>query len=283
MPVEKDSTKRILVPTDFTNVVDYALDHAVKLANTMGAEVHLLHLVPDMDEQEVMQRRLDAEVARAKAINANVPLKTMLRKGNVYDGIGDAAQEVGAELIIMGTHGMRGMQFITGSRALRVVTNSHVPFIVVQERGLRTGGYRNIMVPLDLKRETRQKVGMAAAMAAYFNGTVHVIVPKESDEFLHKQLQDNLLFAKKYFSERNINMEATVADADSNGFVKAVMEHAVKVDADLIAVMNMVGTNIFGALGLPYEEAIITNKAMIPVMMLNPANNTSGTSGWSFQ
>ena len=283
MPIEKDKTKRILVPTDFTNVVDYALDHAVKLAHTMGAEVYLLHLVPDMDEQEVMQRRLDAEVARAQAISANVPLKTMLRKGNVYDGIGDAAKEVGAELIIMGTHGMRGMQFITGSRALRAITNSDVPFIVVQERGLRTGGYRNIMVPLDLKRETRQKVGMAAAMAAYFNGTVHVIVPKESDEFLHKQLQDNLLFAKKYFSERNINMEATVADADSNGFVKAVMEHAVKVDADLIAVMNMVGTNIFGALGLPYEEGIITNKAMIPVMMLNPANNTSGTSGWTFQ
>ncbi|MEO7082395.1 MAG: universal stress protein [Flavobacteriales bacterium] len=283
MSSEKQSTKRILVPTDFTKVVDYALDHAVKLANTMGAEVYLLHLVPDMDDQEVMQRRLDGEKARAKAINATVPLKTMLRKGNVYDGIGDAAKEIGAELIIMGTHGMRGMQFITGSRALRVVTNSAVPFIVVQERGLKADGYRDIVVPMDLQRETRQTLGMVAAMATYFKGTAHVIVPKESDAFLHKQLQDNLIYAKRYFEERKISMQATVAEASSNGFVKAVLQHAEQIDADLIAVMNMVGSNIFGALGAPYEEDIITNKAMIPVLMLNPANNTSGTSGWTFQ
>ncbi len=283
MTVEKGTTKRILVPTDFTNVVDYALDHAMKLANTMGAEVHLLHLAADMDEQEVMQRRLDAEQGRAKAINANVTLKTMLRKGKVYEGIGDAAKEIGAELIIMGTHGMRGMQFITGSRALRVITNSAVPFIVVQERGLKADGYRDILVPMDLQRETRQTLGMVAAMAAYFKGTAHVIVPKESDEFLHKQLQDNIVYAQRYFEERKISMQATVAEASSNGFVKAVLEHAERIDADLIAVMNMVGSNIFGALGAPYEEDIITNKAMIPVMLVNPANNTSGTGGWSFQ
>ncbi len=283
MSVEKKDIKRILVPTDFTKVVDYAMDHAVKLAHTIGAEVHLLHLVQDMEEQEVMQRRLEAEIVRAKAINATVPLKAMLRKGKVYEGIGDAAKEIGAEMIIMGTHGMRGMQFITGSRALRVITNSAVPFIVVQERGLKADGYRDIVVPMDLQRETRQSLGMVAAMATYFHGTAHVIVPKESDEFLHKQLQDNILYAQKYFEERKISMQATVSEASSNGFVKAVLEYADQIDADLIAVMNMVGSNIFGALGAPYEEDIITNKAMIPVMLVNPANNTAGTEGWTFQ
>ncbi|MBZ0207988.1 MAG: universal stress protein [Flavobacteriales bacterium] len=279
----KNTANRILVPTDFTSVVDYAMDHAMKLANTMGAEVHLLHLVPDMDEQEVMQRRLATEQERGRAIKATVPLKTMLRKGKVYEGIGDAAKEIGAELIIMGTHGMRGMQFITGSRALRVIGNSDVPFIVVQERGLKADGYRDIVVPMDLQLETRQKLGLVAGMAAYFKGKAHVIVPKETDEFLHHQLQDNISFAEKFFGERGIAMEATVADTGSGGFVKAVLDHSKKVDADLIAVMNMTGANIFGTLGVPYEEEILTNEAMIPVMLLNPTNNTSGVSGWTFQ
>mgnify|MGYP002074657807 CR=1 FL=1 len=276
-------TKKLLVPTDFTSVVDYAMDHAMKLARTMGAEVWLLHMVPDLDEEDVVLRRLQTEQERAKAIDANVPVLTMVRKGKLYAGIGDAAQEIGAELIIMGTHGMRGMQFITGSRALRVVTSSSVPFIVVQERGLRTEGYRHIVVPMDLQRETRQNVGLVARLASYFKGTAHVIIPRESDEFLHHQLQDNILFAKKYFEERNIPMEAMVADTGSNGFVLAVLDYAKKIDADLIAVMNMAGTNIFGTLGVPYEEDMITNKAMIPVMMLNPVNNTAGTTGWTFQ
>lgn len=276
-------TRKLLVPTDFTKVVDYAMDHAMKLARTQGAEVHLLHMITDTDEQEVTQRRLSAEVERAKAIDSSVPVKTIIREGRVYAGIGAAAEEIGADLIIMGTHGMRGMQFITGSRALRVITNSKIPFIVVQERGLKANGYHDIVVPMDLQRETRQKLGLVADMAAYFKSKVHVMVPNETDDFLHHQLNDNIAFAKKYFGERNIAMEAVVTDSGSGGFLDAVLAYSQKVDADLIAVMNMVGSNIFGALGVPYEEKIITNTAMIPVMLVNPANNTAGTAGWTFQ
>lgn len=278
----KKRTKRILVPTDFTRVVDYAMDHAVKLAKVIGAEVHLLHMVQHMDEQDVVERRMEAEKERCRAINAKVPIHTLVRKGRVYTGIGKAADEIGAELIIMGTHGMRGMQFITGSRALRTVLNSRVPFIVVQERGMRAGGYRDIVVPMDLQRETRQSVTLVAGMASYFNSRVHVIVPRESDKLLRRTLQDNIVFAKKYFEGRGIAMEATEA-VRGKGFVKAVLDHAKAIDADLIAVMNMVGTNIFGALGVPYEEDIITNKASIPVMMLNPVKDTTGAGGWTFQ
>ena len=282
-PTKSGGTKTLLVPTDFTKVVDYAIEHAVKLAHAIGAEVCLLHMITDPDEEEVAERRLQSEMGRAKAMDGSIGVSTMVRKGRVYAGIGTAAEEIGAELIIMGTHGMRGMQFITGSRALRVITSSNVPFIVVQERGPRSNGYHDIVVPLDLQRETRQAIGLVAGMAAYFNGKAHVIIPKETDEFLHHKLQDNIAFAEKYFGDRGIAMEATVADVGSAGFVDAVLDHAKKVDADLIAVMNMVGTNIFGALGVPYEEKVITNTEMIPVMLLNPANNTAGTTGWTFQ
>ncbi|MGZ7238488.1 universal stress protein, partial [Streptococcus pyogenes] len=61
---DKKQAKRILVPTDFTKVVDYAMDHAVKLAKVIGAEVHLLHMVQHMDEQDAMERRMQAEKER---------------------------------------------------------------------------------------------------------------------------------------------------------------------------------------------------------------------------
>ena len=137
---KSSSVKRILVPTDFTNVVDYAMDHAMKLAHTMGAEVYLLHLVPDMDEQEVMQRRLSAEKERGRAINTTVPLKTMLRKGKVYEGIGDAARRLAPSRSSWVPMAARYAP-LPGA-ALRVITKSDVPFIVVQERGLKVDGYR---------------------------------------------------------------------------------------------------------------------------------------------
>jgi len=64
--------------------------------------------------------------------------------------------------------------------------------------------------------------------------------------------------------------------------VKAVVKHAIKVDADLITIMNLAQGNIFGVLGVPYEQEIITNEAQIPVMCMNPRVNTGG-GGWTFQ
>jgi nucleotide-binding universal stress UspA family protein len=209
-------------------------------------------------------------------------VEPLVRVGSVYEEIGNSASEIGAELIVMGTHGMRGMQFITGSRALRVITNGNVPFIVVQERNIGPDGYSNIVVPLDLQRETRQKVSLVADMARYFDSKVHVFTPREDDEFLHKQLENNIRFAKQYFGERGVHLEATIADVDSGKFVNALIEHSKRMDADLIAIMNLAKGNIFGVLGVPYEQEVITNEAQIPVMLMNPRESSAG-SGWSFQ
>ncbi|MBS1582660.1 MAG: universal stress protein [Bacteroidetes bacterium] len=275
-------TKRILVPTDFTKVADCAMNHAARLAERMNADVHLLHIVDKASEVEEARTKLKMEVERAKRWSARVKVHPLVRVGSVYEDIGTAASEVGASLIIMGTHGMRGMQFITGSRALRVITNSTVPFVVVQERNIKEAGYRDIVVPLDLQKETRQKVALVADMAKYFNSKVHVITPRESDEFLHNQLENHIRFAKQYFGERGIELEATIADADAGNFVDAVIRYAMKIDADLLAIMNLAQGNIFGVLGVPYEQEIITNEAMIPVMLMNPRETGTG-GGWTFQ
>lgn len=276
-------TNKILVPTDFTKVADNAIGHAMRLAKHAGAEVYLLHVVAKQDEVDETRRKLELEQERARAMEQGVAVHKLVRVGSIFDDIGDAAAEIDADLIVMGTHGMRGMQFITGSRALRVITSSNTPFIVVQERPIKEGGYDSIVVPLDLHKETRQKLTVVADMARTFNSKVHLIVPKEDDEFLHKQLQNHIKFANQYLDERGIAHDAVIAEEDSDDFVKAVVKHAVAVDADLIAIMNLAQGNIFGVLGVPYEQEIITNEAQIPVMCVNPRETSTGAGGWSFQ
>ena len=273
---------KILVPTDFTRVADNAIGHAMVLAKHIGGEVFLLHVVPKQNEVDEARRKLDMETGRAKALDASVPVHKLVRVGSIFDDIGDAAAEIDATLIVMGTHGMRGMQFITGSNALRVITSSNVPFIVVQERPIKADGYNSIVVPLDLHKETRQKLTAVADMAKYFKSKVHLITPSENDEFLHKQLVNHIKFANQYLDERGIEHDATIADEDSGDFVKAVVKHAIAVDADVLAIMNLAQGNIFGLMGVPYEQEVITNQAQIPVMCMNPRETGTG-GGWSFQ
>lgn len=276
------TTSKILVPTDFTKVADCAMNHAMTVAARTGASVYLLHVVDKQALADEARKKLDLEVGRARKWNDKVTVTPLVRIGSIFEDIGDAAAEVGAGLIIMGTHGMRGMQFITGSRALRVITSSNVPFVVVQERMIKDAGYRNIVVPLDLHKETRQKLTIVAEMAKTFGSKVHLITPREDDEFLHKQLLNHIKFADQYLNERGIEHVATIAKEDSGDFVKAVVKHAVEIDADLLAIMNLTEGNIFGVLGVPYEQEIIANEAQIPVMCMNPIETGVG-GGWTMQ
>lgn len=260
--------KKILVPTDFTKVGDTAIDHAVLMAKQIKGTIYILHIVDDKKLLSEAKLKLQ-EIAEDVKIKYKVDVKTVVRIGSIFEDIDSVANEIDAVLIIMGTHGLRGMQFITGSRALKIVTDSSVPFIIVQEKGIRDHGYADIVVPLDLHKETKQKLGIVADMAAYFHSKVHLIIPDESDEHFRKQLERNINYGKQFLAERGIECTATVAEGSGN-FVKQVIKHATIIDADLITIMNLYENSLMGMLGGSYEQQMITNEPQIPVMVVNP-------------
>ena len=141
--------KKFIVPFDFTEVAESAIEHAMITAQAVGADVHLLHVVTKKDDIKSAKEKLDkaANKAQADTLSHGVEIVNHVRVGNIFDDIGDFALEIGAELIFMGTHGAHGWQHITGSYALKVVTNSPTPFIIVQERRINLSGYDDIVVP----------------------------------------------------------------------------------------------------------------------------------------
>ncbi|MBI3136624.1 MAG: universal stress protein [Bacteroidetes bacterium] len=264
--------KKLLVPYDFTEVADSAIEHALVTAKAVEAEVHVLHVVSKKDSIKDAKEKLDAATAKLSAASRakGIVIVGHVRVGNIFDDIADFSLEIGAELIFMGTHGAHGWQHITGSHALKVVTNSPTPFVIVQESKIDDNGYNDIVVPLDLEKETKQKLTLVANMAKYFNSRVHVIIPDESDEYLKHTIRANIVFANKYFGDRGIQCTTTLAP--SSGFEKEVVKHAVKIGADLIAIMNTQKNQLLGSLGANHEQYIITNDAKIPALILNPIN-----------
>src|SRR5438094_4446029 len=108
--------KHILVPTDLSEAAEQALDYACELANTLGAQNHLLNVIgiPAMGVPELgvaltstvidsliedNQRSLDALAAshRSRCQIGQVLLKT----GDARDSINETAKELGADLIVM--------------------------------------------------------------------------------------------------------------------------------------------------------------------------------------
>lgn len=258
--------KTFIVPHDFTEVADNALEHAIATAKPLQAVVYVLHVVPKEKHIKEAEQKL-AEIISTHTAEG-LELIPSVRVGSIFEDIGEFAAEHHAELIFMGTHGAHGWQHITGSYALKVITSSSVPFIIVQEKGVKPTGYDDIVVPMDLHKETKQKLAIVANLATYFNSRVHVITPDESDEFLRHQVLANISFANKFFADRGIDVTTTLAP--SSGFDKEVVKHAISLDADLIAIMNLNRSNFFGSITANYEQYIITNDAKIPALVVNP-------------
>jgi len=199
-----------------------------------------------------------------------------IRVGNIFDDIGDAAKEAKARLILMGTHGKKGIQHVIGSYALKVITNSSVPFIVVQADS-DIAQFKNIILPLDLSKETKQKLRLAVDVAKYFHSMIHLIIPRIGDEFLQNQVVRNLTYAKKHLRENKVSFSANIADS-GGAFANKVIDFAKEKEADLITILNHQEFNLFGDSD---EQKMLTNKHQIPVMCMNP-NDINKVTGSFF-
>jgi len=262
------SSQPILVPTDFTEVAHTAINHAVELAKTTKTSVVILHVVKEQEDVNSITEKLEEEVQLANKTSNDVEVTSLIKVGNIFDDIGDAANEVNASLIVMGTHGASGWQKLTGSKALKVITNSSVPFIVVQKEVMKESGYDSIITPLDLHNETKQKLEIVADIAQYFDSEVHIVTPKETDKFLMHKLNGNIAWAKKYLTQKGVNNTAHIVPKKGD-FVAQMLDIAKEVDADLISIMNLQKNSLIGMLS-NYEQDIITNKDQIPVLCINP-------------
>jgi nucleotide-binding universal stress UspA family protein len=143
--------KKILVPTDFSGHAGHAADLAVDLARKVGGEICFLHvydyptyvlpdgaLLPAADVVSNMMADMQErfQVLTAKHADSGVPMSTQSRQGVPLTEIVRFAQEWGADLIVMGTHGRTGIQhFLIGSTAEKVVRKAPCPVLTVRPPG----------------------------------------------------------------------------------------------------------------------------------------------------
>ena len=139
------SITNILVPTDFSEHADRALSAAASLARVFGAKLHVVHVAPLVpyfgppfasgqafasDLMEVSRKSFDAYMG--KLHERGVEAAGTLADGIAYVEINRVAKDIGADLIVMGTHGRTGVDhLLLGSVAERIVRTSPVPVMVV--------------------------------------------------------------------------------------------------------------------------------------------------------
>jgi nucleotide-binding universal stress UspA family protein len=141
-------SKTILVPIDFSDTSDAALDYAIDLAKRLDSRIVLMHAFeiplvgfPDgvlAATAEIASRILAAsqkalDTAMEKRKDCGVQITAMLKQADPREAIVSTAATLDAELVVMGTHGRRGLAHaLIGSVAENVVRTSTVPVLTVR-------------------------------------------------------------------------------------------------------------------------------------------------------
>lgn len=139
--------KLILVPTDFGEPSEAALDAALEYARAFGAAVVVMHAFeipvigyPDgamIGMADITVRLLEGaktglERQLKNRASSGVVMRSIVKEGDPYRMINETAEELGADLITMGTHGRRGLsRALIGSVVEKVVRTSKVPVLTV--------------------------------------------------------------------------------------------------------------------------------------------------------
>lgn len=280
-----NTPNRIVVPVDFGEQSMIALHQACRLAKMINAELTLLYVAevhgifrsnPLQDEElkKEINAKLD-ELIEATEKNEGVKADKVVAHGSVYEKVSEVAEMLNARFIVMGTNGgsTGGVRrrFI-GSNALRVVRESTVPVITIKGKHHRDG-CKNIVVPLDLTKETREKVAKAIEFAKMYGADIRIVsVLFTTDEFIVNRLTRQLSQVKGFIEKAGVRCTAEIIKGikGEESLGQIIIDYSNKVEGDLLLIMTQQETEMTDLfVGSAAQEII--NKSDVPVLSIVPS------------
>ena len=290
-------TSKILIPIDFSNQSMYALNQACSLAQTKNSKVYILSVIEEQnkisslfldDQTDILQNKVKSklnQICEEIQSKYKIDIEVMVSKGKVYNQIIDVSKMISTDLIVMGTTGSpkEGFKRFIGSNAERVVRLAQCPVITIKGQNLRNG-CQNIILPLDLEKETREKTTYAIEYARYWDATIRLVSVLLDDNQHNKNvLIKNINQAERFIKDAGVSCSAELVSGDKKVTLgDFVFNYAKENDGDLIMIMTK-KEELSLSQNISVTARYIINNSEIPVMSIRPKKqNYANRSSISF-
>ena len=290
--------RAIIVPIDFSKISHNALMHAADHAEIFGNDIVMVHVLEESylsglfggssSRSELIRMGIDLKMNELKsevlAKHPSLKIDSLIHEGKIYKALVDISEKMTCDSIIMGTKGAEGIEQIIGSTASRVMSYANVPVIIVNEFP-KKGRYEKLVLPIDLTKESKQKVTWAIHIAKKYNAEVHIISEVEDDEFLQNKIRATIYQVKNILEQNGV--KAIVFELDEERFPGHLgvdtLKYADEINADLILIMTHqekgFSEYIFGS----EAQQIVNRVSRVPVMCIHPKETVFkyiGTDGF---
>ena len=272
--------KKIIVPIDFSEHSEYALEAAAIIAQKHDAELLALHMLEISDailthntgEQQskaffllkLAEKRFDQFLE--KDYLKGLKVSPIVKHFKVFSEVNDVAEEQNADLIVMGSHGASGVkEFFVGSNTEKVVRHSEIPVLVIKHNPILMD-FENVVFACDFSEESVKAYNDAKEVFEVMGSKIHLVyvnlpnIGFRSTAEMEKRVAE---FMKK--SDGNLDKMNEVAYVSDYSVEQGIISYANVIGADLIAIAT------HGRTGLAhfFEGSIsedLANHSTLPVM-----------------
>ena len=244
--------KTILVPIDFSDYSEYALEVAAKIAKRHDSSIVALHMMglsqavlTKDDSQEVFEAMYYMKLADKRFQDfldrdylEGINVQTTVQNYKLFHEIDSVAQEFNADLIVMGSHGSSGLREVfVGSNTEKVVRNSEIPVLVIKNR-MGDEPMNKVVFANDFDKNNVKSFLKARNLFSALDVEMQMVyVNTPGDGFRSTQEMEEKVV--EFFIEANVNGEFDVNDVkyySAYSIEEGIFTYSNKVDADLIAI-----------------------------------------------
>lgn len=257
-------TSYYIVPIDFSAVTINALITACDFLKNEDATILALHIVSKKSDKIAAKQKME-EVLNHLPAALRPMVESRILVGDLFSDIGKAAEVLGAKMILMGTHGARGMQKIFGSNALKLVGSTSTPFIILQDEA-KLEKLNTIVMPFNYEKESIQVINYVAYLGKKFNSTIHLLSSHEEDQWLKGKIFSNQTVVRNILETNDLSYEMVNLPKAKN-LVNEVVDYAKKVNADIVAA-SFFSDALIQSMN-PFIQGLIENESNIPFLTVN--------------
>ena len=276
------TTSKILVPIGFSEQSIVALGQAFNLAKIKNSDVVLLSVIEGQsmiqslfldDKSDELKAKVKSkleDIASVYSSKYSVDTDIMVAKGRVYEEVNKVADMISADLIVMGTNGVNSKSKFIGSNAEKVVRLSKCPVITIKGKYHRDG-CENIILPLDLEKQTKEKVTYALEYARYWDATIRIVsvVLRDNNEVRAKLIK-NIKQVEQFIIDAGVKCTSEIVEGEKKqNLGDFVFDYEKKFDADMIMIMTK-KEELTLSNNISVTARYIINNSDIPVMSIRP-------------
>lgn len=238
----KNKKDVILVPWDYTDSSKIALLHAIQLATEVNNHIMLARFIESpgfFAGKKIKENLLQEELEKLKKAGQEILAEFQINPFLAVDftsNISKLVKDANANLVVCSkTYKLNEkITLDVGSLAAKF-SEFDIPFIVAQEKPAHNY-YKEIVVPLDHDKKYKETLQWVVYLSKYYNCNINIIKPYIEDEFMKKDMTNNIYFTKKMLDKKNIIYGIKTAKKNKK-FDDEVLRFAENIDADLIVIM----------------------------------------------